>query len=233
MNEQSGGTHTGHRSRMKLRFENDPLLLGFSEHEILEMLLYYCIPRADTNALAHSLISRYGTLCDVLEQDIDELVSSGLLSRNSAVSLKFFDAVAGYLQRGGGGAVIKVSNFPDVEEYIFSLFRGIHTEQLRVFTVDKKNELVLTGILHGGGKESILLRSDKLAKEIAALGCRDVIIAHNHPFMTGAPSQADVEETRKLQQLLNNEGVILLDHYVVGRERIFSFRRAGLMNELL
>lgn len=46
------GIHEGHRARMKKKLlENGERSLA--DHELLEVLLYYAIPRRDTNELAH------------------------------------------------------------------------------------------------------------------------------------------------------------------------------------
>lgn len=56
--------HTGHRDRVRKKFlENG--FDGFEPHEVLEMCLFYAIPRKDTNALAHRLLDRYLTVVRV------------------------------------------------------------------------------------------------------------------------------------------------------------------------
>ena len=40
------------------------------EHQLLELLLTYAIPRRDVNPLAHRLIERYGSLAAVLKADV-------------------------------------------------------------------------------------------------------------------------------------------------------------------
>ena len=48
------------------------------EHQLLELLLTYAIPRRDVNPLAHRLIERYGSLAAVLKADVAELKNAGL-----------------------------------------------------------------------------------------------------------------------------------------------------------
>ena len=57
--------HQGHREKMRQRFLKSGLE-GFADHEALELLLYYAIPRQDTNPIAHRLMDRYGSLTAVL-----------------------------------------------------------------------------------------------------------------------------------------------------------------------
>ena len=51
----SQADHGGHRERMRKRFKESGNFKGFSEHEILEMLLFYIVPRKNTNDIAHEL----------------------------------------------------------------------------------------------------------------------------------------------------------------------------------
>ena len=59
------GIHDGHREKMRRRFLETGLE-GFADHEALELLLYYAIPRRDTNPIAHALMERYDSLSGVL-----------------------------------------------------------------------------------------------------------------------------------------------------------------------
>ena len=65
------GVHDGHRQRKKDRFR-DYGLRGFADHEVLELLLYYAIPRKDTNVTAHLLLERFGSLDEVLHAPVDD-----------------------------------------------------------------------------------------------------------------------------------------------------------------
>ncbi len=49
--------HSGHRKRMRQRYR-DTGLSGFHPHEVLKLLLFDAIPRANTNDLAHALLEK-------------------------------------------------------------------------------------------------------------------------------------------------------------------------------
>ena len=78
--------HQGHREKMRQRFLKSGLE-GFADHEALELLLYYAIPRQDTNPIAHRLMDRYGSLTAVLSAPAEDAPPS--LSRLQANSLPF------------------------------------------------------------------------------------------------------------------------------------------------
>lgn len=43
--------------------------------QYLEMILFYCIPRVDTNPIAHRLLDKFGSIRDVFEASEEELIS--------------------------------------------------------------------------------------------------------------------------------------------------------------
>ena len=42
---------------------------AFADHEVLELLLYYAVPRQDTNPIAHRLMEKFGSLDAVFAAD--------------------------------------------------------------------------------------------------------------------------------------------------------------------
>ena len=81
-----GSVHQGHRARQRKKLlENGPR--AFADHELLEMLLYYAIPRRDTNELAHRLLERFGSLQGVFSAPVEELSTVEGVGENAAVLL--------------------------------------------------------------------------------------------------------------------------------------------------
>ena len=65
--------HKDHRQRLKERYLQQGLD-GFTEVQILELLLFYAIPRVDTNETAHRLRNRFGSLAKVLDAPMNALL---------------------------------------------------------------------------------------------------------------------------------------------------------------
>ena len=217
---------------MRARFERDPLLTGFSEHEILEMLLFYCIPRVNTNDIAHSLLAKYGTLDRVMSCTPEELEQSGLISRQAAVSLSFFRSLSGYLQRGSQRKRVTVDIMRDVKEYVFCCFKDDRTELVRLFGVNPRKEIASSAVIGQGTFAKVFSNTDILTDAVIRKGFKDIIIAHNHPFSDPDPSESDIETTARLAAKLKDAGVTLLDHIITGQAEVFSFREAGLIRDL-
>ena len=80
------GIHDGHREKMRRRFRETGLE-GFADHEALELLLYYAIPRRDTNPIAHALMDRYDSLSAVLNAPVEDLQKVEGIGESAAVLL--------------------------------------------------------------------------------------------------------------------------------------------------
>lgn len=85
--------HGGHRKRLKYRYLQSKEE-SFSDHELLELLLFYSIPRANTNEIAHSLIERFGSISNMVEAEVDELKLVHGIGNNSAILLKLMLSLA-------------------------------------------------------------------------------------------------------------------------------------------
>lgn len=100
-------THEGHRQRLRRRF----LLEGldnFDEVQVLELLLFYAIPRRDTNPIAHALLEQFGSLSGVLEAPVSALAQVPGMGENGATLLQLVTAASRYymIQRSSAGQVL-------------------------------------------------------------------------------------------------------------------------------
>jgi DNA repair protein RadC len=90
MNEVS---HAGHRQRLRERFMEGGLE-NFQDHEVLELLLFYCLPRKNTNELAHKIMNEFKSLACLFESDAKDISRRCGVSQNTAVFLSLFVPIA-------------------------------------------------------------------------------------------------------------------------------------------
>ena len=84
--------HEGHRKRLKQRFINDGLST-FEDHNILELLLFYSVPRSDTNEIGHKLLKQFGSLSNVFDAPVEELMKVEGIGEHSAVLIKLIPEI--------------------------------------------------------------------------------------------------------------------------------------------
>ena len=63
--------HDGHRARMLKRFAEYPD--SFSDHELVEIMLYPVLKRVDTNPVAHKLLNSFKTLNNIFNATPEQL----------------------------------------------------------------------------------------------------------------------------------------------------------------
>lgn len=207
--------HRGHRARMRKRFAenggND-----FLDHELLEMLLYHVIPRANTNELAHNLLNEFGTLRDVLNADparIERVTGAG-------------KATAGYLsllfairKRTDTQKYIKTKFVADslvkVGNYLVDHFRDRHNEEFCMMLLDGSLTLIEFKTVGVGSVNSTPVDVKALTKHALLSNATHVILAHNHPSGPALPSERDRQLTAQLEAALGAVGISLLDHLIV------------------
>lgn len=217
--------HAGHRQRQREKFAGSGLE-GFSDIEAIELLLYYAIPRRDTNEIAHRLLERFHGFRGVLEADLPELESVPGVGRGSAELIKLVAELnKRYFSRdmaGRRGQVI--SSSAQAGEYLTPLFAYRDREILIMLTLDAASRLIGC---HTLGEGSVIGVNASI-RELMDIVLRDkasrVIIAHNHPGGSALPSEEDKLTTQKLDRALRIIGVELVDHLIVCGGECISFK---------
>lgn len=222
------GLHSGHRNRMREKFIHTSLD-GFETHEALELLLYYAIPRKDTNPIAHRLLDNFGSLSAVFDAPLDSLKQSGL-SENAAVFIKLIPNICRlYLDdKNSKDKVVDASNIGD---RLVHKFIGRDYETVYLLLLDAKCKELYCGIINKGSVNSTDLYVRSVIEKVMMYNAVYAVIAHNHPSGLALPSMADINTTISLAKSLRLVGTRLLDHIVVADEDYVSMKQSKLCDE--
>ena len=188
----------------------------FSDHELLEMLLYHVIPRADTNELAHNLLNEFGTLREVMRADparIERVAGAGKATAGFLSLLftirKRADAQRYIKTRFVADSLVKVGN------YLVDHFRDRHDEEFCVMLLDGSLTLIEFKTVGIGSVNSAPVDVKALTKHALLSNATHVILAHNHPSGMALPSKRDRQITAEVEAALSAVGISLLDHLIV------------------
>ena len=207
--------HKDHRSRLRKRFQDDGLS-GFEDHNILELLLFFSIPRKDTNELAHSLIDKFGSLSAVFDADYNLLVNTEGVGENTATLIKLIPALArAYLM----DKETRYPNFSDLHKlgtYLVNYFVGMTKERLIAIFLNNRAEMIDTLIVSDGVVNSTGISIRKIAEAAFARNASFVVLAHNHPDGDSRPSEEDISLTRTYMATFRDIDLPLVEHIVVG-----------------
>ena len=225
----------GHRERVRKRFlENG--FNGLEDYEVLELLLFYVIPRKDTKAIAKELIKKFKTLANVLKADTLELKTIDGLGASSITFLKMMGALPEkiYKDELKNQKLIKddKNKISDKEVLLSFLRNKIGYEDVEKFYViylSSSNEVIAFEESSSGTLDRSSIYPREIYKRVIMENAKSIIIAHNHPSGNTCPSKCDIDITNEIAKGLKNFGALLLEHIIITRDSYFSFLEEGLI----
>ena len=218
--------HDGHRERLRERFRKEGLA-NFQEHEVLELFLFYCLPRKDTNELGHALIKRFGSLANVLETPAEELAKLPGMGINAATFLTLIAQLERYYLMHKNDEKI-LASLDDCGKYLANCFRNQRNETVMLLCVDAKCKMISCNEVGQGSVNSAAVPIRRVVEMALGVNASSAILAHNHPSGLAIPSGEDIQTTRRLALALDAVEIQLVDHIIVADSDYVSLRQSGL-----
>ena len=222
----SENIHAGHRKRLKERFDEHGLD-SFSDIEALEILLFYAVPRTDTNAIAHRLLNHFGSLRAVLEAEPRTLREVEGVGASAAALIRLTSELNRRYMISKRKANRALNTAAEAGEYLLPLFAYQTNEVAYALSLDSRSMVLHCHELARGMANKV----DFTVRDIVDTALRDnasrMIIAHNHLSGTALPSNSDILATKRIQSALSLIGVELADHIIVCDDDFVSLRDSG------
>ena len=218
--------HEGHRQRMKDRFRAEGLD-HFSDVQVLELLLFYCIPRKDTNPIAHGLLNAFGSLAQVMDASVEELAKVPGMGDSAATFLSLITAVGRYYQVNKAMNVEILSSIDKCGQYLIPFFYGRRNETVFLLCLDAKCKVLCCKEIGEGSVNSAAVPVRRIVEAALGVGASTVILAHNHPSGIAVPSTEDILVTGRVYSALRMVDIVLADHIVVADEDYVSMVQSG------
>ena len=183
--------HAKHREklRQRLRAEGPD---NFEDHQALELLLFYAIPRIDTNEQAHRLLERFGSFRDVFDAKYEDLVSVPGIGESTALFIKLIAATARRYALSESKIGNRFETVDQVGKYLINLFMGESNEKAYILTFNGKNELTCCKLLCEGSVNSNAVSPRSIVETAIIEHAVGIVLAHNHPNGLAVPSGSDI-----------------------------------------
>lgn len=206
--------HSGHRARM-----NEKYRLGgtdvCADHELLEMLLYYAIPRVNTNETAIRLLRRFGSLKALLFASPAELAAVEGIGEKSARLIHLCGDIAFRAQTTPSQKSCRFADLDAVGEYCVKKLGKLPRERVILLLLNTNNELIACENL-GDGTVNIADVNIRQIMEYAILRrAAKIVLAHNHPDGDPEPSDSDASTTMLLHRACMPLDIELTEHILV------------------
>lgn len=225
--------HKGHRERVKKRFLKSDLD-DFEPHQVLEMLLFYCNSRKDTNEAAHKLINEFGSFVGVLDADYEQLCKVEGVGEHTAVLLKMIPSLARYYQTSKQRKSMKVLlNADQMKAFLAPYFIGRREECIMMLCLNNGGEVLGVDLVQEGSVNEVPVDIGKVLKIALDKKASCVVISHNHPDTIALPTPEDIFVTRNISQALKLVNVSLLDHLIFDSDGSVSLRETNRLDGII
>ncbi|WP_353619371.1 DNA repair protein RadC [Ochrobactrum sp. SFR4] len=220
--------YSGHRQRLRERFNNhgDEVL---ADYELLELLLFRTIARADTKPLAKALLNRFGSFAGVLGAEPQLLQEVSGCGEAVAQDIKLLNACA---RRSGKSEIMKkdiLDSWSKVITYCMTSMAYENREQFRILFLDKKNRLIADEVQQIGTVDHTPVYPREVIKRALELSSTALILFHNHPSGDATPSRADIDMTKVIIAIASPLNIAVHDHIIIGKAGHISMRGLGLI----
>ena len=218
--------HAGHRERLRTRFLREDLT-HFEDHQVLELLLFYALPRVDTNPIAHRLLARFGTLSGVFNASVEELQKVEGIGENAATLLHLLPSLCRRYLADLNSDLIQLSTVEDAGRYLTSRLIGRPNEVMLLLCLDGKDRIISCEELAEGTVDRVSVTLRAIVELAVRHHAVSVLLAHSHAQGFALPSAADIHMTLQLKNALDSIGILLKDHIIVSNDDFISLAASG------
>lgn len=215
----------GHRQRVKDRFLLDGNFDSFQDYEVLEMILFYAYPMKDTKPIAKRLISLYGSLHNVFNAEVKQLMQDAGLTQNVAIYISMFPHVMRKYTKSFYEKGKIIDCFSKAVDLLSGLLKAQSYETFYLISLNIAKKVIAVDRINDGNAVEVALCCDNILKKALLNKASFVIIGHNHPSGFCEPSENDYALTGELKRGLEALNIKMMDHIIVCGSKNFSFAK--------
>lgn len=224
--------HSGHRRRLREKVKISGLK-SLSEHEVVELLLNYSIPRQNTNPLAHNLINNFGSLAKVIDADYYDLLKVKGMGEESAL---FFNVLSNLIKE------YKISKAKDENVIIRTTMDGVtyfrkhlaveEKEILHIICMSKLGKIISAFTFDGDSDMNLNFDFKMFVDKVNRDNVFSVMMFHTHPAGKAEPSLKDLQTTQRCVYICHMLGINFLDHIVLNETDFCSMHQCGFIERM-
>jgi DNA repair protein RadC len=211
----------GHRKRIREAYLKTGTQ-AMADHNILELFLSLVIPQKDVKPLAYDLINTFGSLERVFSADINELLQVKGIGENTAIIISLHKDIYNRISINKNREKSHLNSPQKAIEYAQNAFASLTTEKILFITLDNNLKVIQDYLISSDGVNFADANPRKFIEAVVIDSASSAIVAHNHPNGEPTPSEADINFTLELRNLMRKFDVKLRDHIIVGENSSFS-----------
>ncbi|HJD56687.1 MAG TPA: DNA repair protein RadC [Rickettsia endosymbiont of Sericostoma sp.] len=219
--------YIGHRQRLRQRIVTSAENLA--DYELLEMILFSVIPRKDVKPLAKELLTRFGSLADLINTDKEKLLNIKGTNDNLYINFVTMRELTNRMLKQKVINQNVISSWSILIDYLKATMGNMKTEQFRILFLNKKNVLIADEVLSQGTIDQATIYPREIIKRALFNEAGAIILVHNHPSGVSKPSNTDIKLTHKIVETCANVNISVHDHVIIAANEYFSFKSNMLL----
>ena len=190
-----------------------------------EELLSNFIPKTVANKLMKEYQSIYGVVMNTAEIDTKNLRGFG---KNKLDKIACIKEIIYRINMEKSKALTQISSPNDVLTY-FKDMEDLRQEEIRLIMLNTKNKIIAHKTISKGTVNASIVTPREIFFPAIKMMASSIILAHNHPSADVTPSSEDKNITEIVARSGKLINIKLLDHIIIGKNKIYSFKEAGLI----
>lgn len=207
--------HDGHRQRLRQKFVQSNETCILSDHELIELLLFYSIPRINTNEIAHRLMDEFGSIQGIITAEPQKLTRIDGIGDNSAILLSLIGTIAKLSSIDDNTRERRLTSLSSTGKYCVGCFKKCCGERLCALYVDHTMKLIGETIFECGSQHEVPASVNKIVREAILKNASGVILTHNHFSEDAFCSVHDRNLTNVIEASLAAVNIVLIEHIIV------------------
>ncbi|NQV14355.1 DNA repair protein RadC [bacterium] len=197
--------------------------------EVVDVLLSLKSDRTNRIGLAKKYLTHYNSLVNVISSAVNENVLDNTISENFHFGLRLPHDIANRYLFDKVSTAKSMHSPGDVLQYLQHSMRGSDVEQFKVLYLNNQHQIIKNDNASIGTINTAAVYPREIIKSALRYNASALVLAHNHPSGTVTPSSSDRSLTRKLVEAAKVFDIDVLDHFIIGGDRHYSFSDHGLI----
>jgi DNA repair protein RadC len=202
---------------------------SLSDAELLAIFLRTGVAGCSAVELARNLLGEYGSLKSLFEASEARFCQAKGLGPVKYVQLQAVLEMAKRYFWEELEQMPALNSATQAQDYVYMKMRDLQREVFSCLFLNSQNQVICYEEVFYGTINQAPVFPRELAKKALSHNAAAVILAHNHPSGVAEPSSADRAITELISDALNLLDIRVLDHFVVGKSRLYSFAEHGLL----
>lgn len=197
------------------------------EREVLQQMLKFTKSNVNSGKLADDLLDAFGNLKNVLEARPEQLQAVPGVGEKTSEFIASLLGIVRIWQRLQMDTPESIANAREAEKYCKRLLSGARLEEFWVICLNARCKVIGKRKIATGSLSEVSAYPRLVMETALNYNAHSIMLSHNHPGGTCAPSTEDIKSTLQIQQLMAGVQILVLDHIIVAGDNTYSMIQHG------